>query len=157
MEIDKVITYSAIGVAGIVCLVFLLDLTAGIFGSGTSRWTFCLSWERRFSCGRESRRFWNSAELRTSSLTRAANPRHAVNREGTADVADVDCSRRSAAILRHQSVDQSVPCEFGRFDRDVPTQALGRRRSDRAQARQTDLTSDPPACRFRQTVRAAAR
>jgi hypothetical protein len=32
MEIDKVITYSAIGVAGIVCLVFLLDLTAGIFG-----------------------------------------------------------------------------------------------------------------------------
>ena len=32
MEIDKVITYSAIGVAGIVCLVFLLDLAAGIFG-----------------------------------------------------------------------------------------------------------------------------
>jgi hypothetical protein len=32
MEIDKIITYSAIGVAGIVCLVFLLDLTAGIFG-----------------------------------------------------------------------------------------------------------------------------
>ena len=32
MEIDKVITYSAIGVAGIVLLVFLLDLAAGIFG-----------------------------------------------------------------------------------------------------------------------------
>jgi threonine/homoserine/homoserine lactone efflux protein len=32
MEMEKVITYSAIGVAGIVCLVFLLDLTAGIFG-----------------------------------------------------------------------------------------------------------------------------
>jgi len=32
MEIDKVITYSAIGVAGIVCLMFLLDLTVGIFG-----------------------------------------------------------------------------------------------------------------------------
>jgi hypothetical protein len=32
MEIDKVITYSAIGVAGLVCLLFLLDLTAGIFG-----------------------------------------------------------------------------------------------------------------------------
>jgi threonine/homoserine/homoserine lactone efflux protein len=32
MEINKVITYSAIGVAGIVCLLFLLDLTAGIFG-----------------------------------------------------------------------------------------------------------------------------
>ncbi len=31
METDKVITYSAIGVAGIVFLVFLLDLTAGIF------------------------------------------------------------------------------------------------------------------------------
>ena len=32
MEIEKVITYTAIGVAGIVCLLFLLDLTAGIFG-----------------------------------------------------------------------------------------------------------------------------
>jgi len=32
MEIDKVITYTAIGVAGLVCLLFLLDLTAGIFG-----------------------------------------------------------------------------------------------------------------------------
>src|SRR5438105_168563 len=32
MEIDKLITYSAIGVAGLVCLVFLLDLAAGIFG-----------------------------------------------------------------------------------------------------------------------------
>ncbi len=31
METDKVITYSAIGVAGIVFLVFLLDLIAGIF------------------------------------------------------------------------------------------------------------------------------
>ena len=32
MEIDKIITYSAIGVAGLVCLIFLLDLAAGIFG-----------------------------------------------------------------------------------------------------------------------------
>ena len=32
MELDKVITYSAIGVAGIVLLIFLLDLAAGIFG-----------------------------------------------------------------------------------------------------------------------------
>jgi threonine/homoserine/homoserine lactone efflux protein len=32
MELDKVITYSAIGVAGLVCLIFLLDLAAGIFG-----------------------------------------------------------------------------------------------------------------------------
>jgi len=32
METEKIITYSAIGVAGIVCLVFLLDLAAGIFG-----------------------------------------------------------------------------------------------------------------------------
>jgi hypothetical protein len=32
METDKVITYSAIGVAGLVFLVFLLDLAAGIFG-----------------------------------------------------------------------------------------------------------------------------
>jgi hypothetical protein len=32
MEIEKVITYTAIGVAAIVCLMFLLDLAAGIFG-----------------------------------------------------------------------------------------------------------------------------
>jgi hypothetical protein len=32
MEIDKTMTYSAIGIAGLVCLIFLLDLTAGIFG-----------------------------------------------------------------------------------------------------------------------------
>ncbi|MFI5461055.1 MAG: hypothetical protein ACHRXM_37080 [Isosphaerales bacterium] len=32
METDKVITYTAIGVAGIVCLLFLLDLAAGILG-----------------------------------------------------------------------------------------------------------------------------
>jgi threonine/homoserine/homoserine lactone efflux protein len=32
MEIDKLITYSAIGVAGLVLLIFLLDLAAGIFG-----------------------------------------------------------------------------------------------------------------------------
>jgi hypothetical protein len=32
METDKVITYSAIGAAGLVGLIFLLDLTAGIFG-----------------------------------------------------------------------------------------------------------------------------
>ncbi len=32
MELDKVITYAAIAVAGIVCLVFVLDLAAGIFG-----------------------------------------------------------------------------------------------------------------------------
>ena len=32
MEIDKFITYSAIGVAGLVILIFLLDLAAGIFG-----------------------------------------------------------------------------------------------------------------------------
>jgi threonine/homoserine/homoserine lactone efflux protein len=32
MEIDKLITYSSIGVAGLVLLIFLLDLAAGIFG-----------------------------------------------------------------------------------------------------------------------------
>jgi hypothetical protein len=32
MEIEKIVTYSAIGVAGLICLIFLLDLTAGIFG-----------------------------------------------------------------------------------------------------------------------------
>lgn len=32
METEKVITYSAIGVAAIVVLIFMLDLVAGIFG-----------------------------------------------------------------------------------------------------------------------------
>jgi hypothetical protein len=32
METEKVITYSAIGVAGLIVLIFLLDLVAGIFG-----------------------------------------------------------------------------------------------------------------------------
>jgi hypothetical protein len=32
METEKVITYSAIAVAGITILVFLLDLAVGIFG-----------------------------------------------------------------------------------------------------------------------------
>ena len=32
MEMEKLITYSAIAIAGIVCLVFVLDLAAGIFG-----------------------------------------------------------------------------------------------------------------------------
>ncbi len=31
MELNKILTYSAIGVAGLVMLVFLLDLTVGIF------------------------------------------------------------------------------------------------------------------------------
>ena len=32
METEKVITYAAIGVAGLIILIFLLDLAAGIFG-----------------------------------------------------------------------------------------------------------------------------
>ncbi|MFO0889532.1 MAG: hypothetical protein U0790_10385 [Isosphaeraceae bacterium] len=32
MQTEKIITYATIGVAGIICLIFLLDLVAGIFG-----------------------------------------------------------------------------------------------------------------------------
>jgi hypothetical protein len=32
MGLDKIITYSAIAIAGIVCLIFVLDLAVGIFG-----------------------------------------------------------------------------------------------------------------------------
>jgi hypothetical protein len=32
MGIDKIVTYVAIGIAGLVCLVFLLDLAFSIFG-----------------------------------------------------------------------------------------------------------------------------
>jgi hypothetical protein len=35
METDKVITYTAIGVAGLVCLIFVLDLAFAIFGRNT--------------------------------------------------------------------------------------------------------------------------
>ena len=32
METDKVLTYTAMGVAGLVCLIFLLDLTLAVLG-----------------------------------------------------------------------------------------------------------------------------
>ncbi len=32
MQTEKVITYATIGIAGLICLIFLLDLVAGIFG-----------------------------------------------------------------------------------------------------------------------------
>jgi hypothetical protein len=32
MQTEKIITYSAMGVAGLICLLFLLDLAAGVFG-----------------------------------------------------------------------------------------------------------------------------
>jgi len=32
MQTEKVITYATIGVAGLILLIFLLDLVAGIFG-----------------------------------------------------------------------------------------------------------------------------
>lgn len=32
MGLNKYLTYGAIGVAGIVCLIFVLDLAVGIFG-----------------------------------------------------------------------------------------------------------------------------
>ena len=35
MQTEKIITYSAMGVAGLICLLFLLDLVAGIFGRNT--------------------------------------------------------------------------------------------------------------------------
>lgn len=31
METEKLLTYIAMGIAGLVCLIFLLDLTVGIF------------------------------------------------------------------------------------------------------------------------------
>ena len=50
--------------------------------------------------------------------------------------------------LLHKGIDQSVPCEFRRLDRDLPTEAHSGRRSHRAQTRHTDLASDPLARRF---------
>ena len=32
METDKVLTYSAMSIAGLVCLIFLLDLTLAVLG-----------------------------------------------------------------------------------------------------------------------------
>jgi len=61
METDKVITYSAIGVAGIVFLVFLLDLTAGIFYRNIAM-DIMFMLGRRSCSGRESRRCLSSAK-----------------------------------------------------------------------------------------------
>ena len=36
MQTEKMITYLAMGVAGLICLLFLLDLVAGIFGRNTA-------------------------------------------------------------------------------------------------------------------------
>ena len=35
MRTEKLITYLAMGVAGLICLLFLLDLVAGVFGRNT--------------------------------------------------------------------------------------------------------------------------
>jgi len=35
MQTEKIITYLAMGVASVICLLFLLDLVAGIFGRNT--------------------------------------------------------------------------------------------------------------------------
>jgi hypothetical protein len=32
MQNEKIITYVTLGIAGLICLIFLLDLAAGIFG-----------------------------------------------------------------------------------------------------------------------------
>jgi hypothetical protein len=32
MQTEKIITYATLGIAGVICLIFLLDLVAGIFG-----------------------------------------------------------------------------------------------------------------------------
>lgn len=32
MQTEKIITYVTLGIAGVICLIFLLDLVAGIFG-----------------------------------------------------------------------------------------------------------------------------
>ena len=70
MEIDKVITYSAIGVAGIVCLIFLLDLAAGIFGRHVAMDILFILGQRSF-CGKASRRCSSSARrCRRRKLTR---------------------------------------------------------------------------------------
>ncbi len=80
MEIDKVITYSAIGVAGIVCLVFLLDLTAGIFGRQVAMdILFILG--SAFFCGRVSRPCWNSAsQLARPSFAQCSKPKTGISK-----------------------------------------------------------------------------
>lgn len=32
MQTEKIITFATLGIAGVICLIFLLDLVAGIFG-----------------------------------------------------------------------------------------------------------------------------
>ncbi len=35
MQTERIITFTAMGIAGLICLLFLLDLVAGIFGRNT--------------------------------------------------------------------------------------------------------------------------
>ena len=62
------------------------------------------------------------------------------------------CDRARFARPRslYQGLDQPIPGEFGRFGRDAPAESPGRLGSDRADARQANLVSHPPASRFRQ-------
>ena len=154
METDKVITYSAIGVAGIVCLIFLLDLAAGIFGR-QSPWTFCSSWERRSCCGRGSRRFWSSAERAgmqpratrgARRRSRACMPVAAFDRD--AAIAAIRSTRASTKPSQVYSVASTATFQPRRS---------GGRRGDRAEARQADLAADPLRAPARVRGRAAAR
>ena len=110
MEMDKVITYSAIGVAGIVCLVFLLDLAAGNLRSAVGNGHFVYPGVGVPFVAR--RRDGARAPASQSQATRCL----ALYVAGLPGVGAVDpgvrMMRRGAAIVGdacHQSVDQAAP------------------------------------------------
>ena len=61
MQTEKIITYLAMGVASLICLLFLLDLVAGIFGRNIAM-DILLTLGGASCSGRESRRFSSSAD-----------------------------------------------------------------------------------------------
>ena len=74
METQKIITYSAIGVAGIVCLVFLLDLAAGIFGRNVGNGHHVHPRVRVSCSGRASKQCSSSSNSWTELSSRLGDP-----------------------------------------------------------------------------------
>ena len=121
METQKIITYSAIGVAGIVCLVFLLDLAAGIFGRN-------IGMDIMFILG-SGFLLWQGVETMLELALASA---------------------LVAPLVATIALDQALPREFSRFDRDGPADGPRRLGRHRAQAREPNLAADATAQLLRQ-------
>jgi hypothetical protein len=62
MGLNKLITYFSIGIAGVVCLIFVLDLAFNIFGLRLIAMDI-LFWLLHLFCGRASSPSWNCDDV----------------------------------------------------------------------------------------------